>query len=260
MEISVLGSGSKGNSVFFRSERCQFLVDAGLSARQTKLRLAEIGMDGRDLDFILITHEHSDHISGVPRLVKLYEPRIFANNATFAAMGADDRVRKKHFAFDTGESFDVKDVNITPLPVSHNAADPVSFVIGSENVRCAVLTDLGYVSRGLLERLRGVDALFIESNYDTDMLMSGSYPLFLKRRISGLTGHLSNKAAADAIVKLEPKEDNYLFLNHLSENNNHPDIAYSCVREVMETRDIPANNLFVSDQKKVSPLLKLTPQ
>ena len=255
--MSILGSGSKGNSVFFKTPESCFLVDAGLSARQIQIRMGKIGQDPKNLDFILVTHEHTDHVRGIPRLVKLYGARVFANDGTF------DEMRKlfppgfSHHSFVTGESFAFRDLRITPLPVSHDAVEPVSFIIRSGKTKTALLTDSGFVSNTHLAHLQDLDILILEANHDMEMLMEGPYPHFLKRRICSLTGHLSNVDAAQAIAKTALKERTHIFLAHMSETNNHPDIAYSCVRETMEGESRSGQNLHISYQDKPTDLFQI---
>ncbi len=248
MKSCVLGSGSKGNSIFVKTRELKLLVDAGLSCRQLELRLKKIGQDPSDIDLILVTHEHSDHVGGISRFVKLHGPKVYANNGTLTAMKTEPHVKHNHIPFVTGQTFTIEDTEITPLPVSHNAADPVCFHIESNGKKLGILTDLGFVSNNLINTFNDLDVLFIESNYDPDILLGSRYPVFLKKRISGLSGHLSNASAAEAILKINPSPKTHLVLTHLSQNNNHPDIAYSCVRELMETNGISGKNLSVSSQ------------
>jgi phosphoribosyl 1,2-cyclic phosphodiesterase len=232
-------------------------VDAGLSARQIKLRMNEIGQDPRDLDFILVTHEHSDHIKGIARLVKLYGTKVMMNNKTYLASRGHLPEELKLLDFTTGKKFRFMDLLITPIPISHDAADPVSFIIRTGGIKAAVMTDLGFVSNELFRELKDLDIFILESNHDLDMLMGGSYPLFLKRRISSLTGHLSNTAAAEAIIKISPKERSHIFLAHISETNNHPDIAYSSVRELLEEKKALGSNLHLTYQNRPTALFQV---
>ena len=232
-------------------------MDAGLSARQIKLRMKEIGQDPKDLDFILVTHEHSDHIKGIARLVKLYGTKVMMNNKTYLASRTHIPEYVKVLDFTTGKKFRFMDVHITPMSISHDAADPVSFIIRTGDTKAAVITDLGFVSNELFRELENLDIFILESNHDMDMLMGGPYPLFLKRRISSLTGHLSNTAAAEVIIKISPKERSHIFLAHISETNNHPDIAYSSVRELLEENKAIANNLHLTYQDRPTALFQV---
>jgi len=233
MGFSVLGSGSKGNSILFSSPETTFLVDAGLSARQIKLRMNKVGKDPCQLDFVMVTHEHSDHVRGIPQLIKRYGIKIVANMATYRAMLPILRGSPEHISFITGEEFTMGDIRIRPLPISHDAVEPVSFIIRMGNLKMAVMTDLGFVPEELLHQLDDLDLFVLEANHDMDMLMGGPYPLFLKRRISSLTGHLSNSVAAETLLQTIPKTGSHVFLAHISETNNHPDFAFSSVRERM---------------------------
>jgi len=233
-----------------------FLVDAGLSGRQTKLRMNEIGQNPKNLDFILVTHEHTDHIKGIARLVKLYGTKVMMNDKTYLASRAHLPEEVKILAFTTGEKFRFMDLHSTPIAISHDAVDPVSFIIRTGGTKAAVMTDLGFISNELFRELNDLDIFILESNHDMDMLMGGPYPLFLKRRISSLTGHLSNTAAAEAIIKISPKERSHIFLAHISETNNHPDIAYSSVRELLEENKAMARNLHLTYQDRPTDLFQ----
>ena len=232
-------------------------MDAGLSARQIKKRMNEVGHDPKDLDYILVTHEHSDHVKGIPQLVKKYGIRIVSNIRTFNAIRSNFPSPPVHVPFETGLEFHIGGLDIIPASISHDAVDPVSYIIVAGDVKVAVITDLGFVSEELFEHLSGLDVLILEANHDMDMLMGGPYPLFLKKRICSLTGHLSNLIAADAILRTAPKKGSHILLAHISETNNHPDIAYSSVREKIALQHFDPGNLHLTYQDRPTELFQV---
>ena len=219
-----LGSGSRGNATCVRMGEALLLIDCGFSLRQTEIRLARLGVRPADLDAILVTHEHSDHASGVPALAARYGIPVFASHGTFksfapetlASMATRETVRG-------GQAFILKDVEIQPVTVPHDAREPVQFVFRHQDCRIGVISDLGCVTRHVLDQYQGCRGLLLESNHDREMLMRGSYPARLKQRIAGDLGHLSNEQAEEFLgVVAHP--DLRVVIGHVSEQNNHPDL------------------------------------
>jgi len=255
MQFSVLGSGSKGNSVLIREGATAILIDAGFSAREISRRLAAVNVDVAELSAILVTHEHSDHIRGVAVLSRQGRLPVFANAATFRAAGdrlADlDSCRE----FATGSSFVFQDLQIHPFSVSHDAADPVGFVIKNGSCTLGYCTDTGKISQLMLHRLTGCHGLILESNHDLEMLQNGSYPPFLKQRVRSNLGHLANGDTASMIQKLVHDSLQHVVLAHISEKNNRPEIACETVRRVL-----PANHrisVVTASQDQAGPLVTL---
>ena len=219
-----LGSGSRGNATCVRMGEALLLIDCGFSLRQTEIRLARLGVRPADLDAILVTHEHSDHASGVPALAARYGIPVFASHGTFksfapetlAGMATRETVRG-------GQAFTFKDVEIQPVTVPHDAREPVQFVFRHQDCRIGVISDLGCVTRHVLDQYQGCRGLLLESNHDREMLMRGSYPARLKQRIAGDLGHLSNEQA-EAFLGAVAHPDLRVVIGHVSEQNNHPDL------------------------------------
>jgi len=214
------------------SDSTQILIDAGINGRTIERALEEIGVWAGDIDAILITHEHSDHISGAGVLSRRFNIPIYANRLTWNAMAPyigkvrEDNIR----VFESNSSFAVGDLNITACRKAHDAADPVMYSVAHKGCKVSVVTDLGYVSRGLARCVLDSDLMVLESNHDVKMLKEGSYPYFLKRRILSDHGHLSNDAAGEFLVKISRlKACGMVFLGHLSENNNTPELALATV-------------------------------
>lgn len=227
-----LGSGSNGNSTLVRVGDTLLLVDAGFSARMITERLSSVGIAATDISAILVSHEHSDHVKGVPVLARKHRIPVWLTRGTYRRL-KDKNIPTIEFIHPHG-SFCIGDAKITPFPIPHDAAEPCQFMIGDGKKRFAIATDMGCVTPYVSEQLTGVDALLLEANYDDTMLATGSYPYALKSRIDGRYGHLSNDQCAILAASLEHPGLEKLFLGHLSENNNTPDSAFECVANRMK--------------------------
>ena len=232
VSVSVLASGSRGNATLVESSSARILVDAGISCRETFKRLKSVGRDPREISAVLITHEHSDHISGLATLAKKLKVPIFMTGATHLAWartvkdssGEPPQVAKLE-VFSPGRSFQVADITVMPFTIPHDAADPVGFTFRAEGTKVAVVTDLGYMPPSVRDHLRGCDVLMIESNHDLEMLRVGPYPWSVKQRVMSRVGHLSNESLAQFFAEYYDGGASYIVLAHLSEKNNHPEIA-----------------------------------
>ncbi|MCE5286057.1 MAG: MBL fold metallo-hydrolase [Pelosinus sp.] len=232
MQFHVLASGSTGNAVFLEMEGAKILVDAGISARRIKNALASIGTNVADLDGILITHEHRDHISGIATLTKKYRLPVYARAATWNAMYCRADIPAE-CCRELGDSLDIGSVKVEPFSISHDAADPVGFNLFQGEFKCSVATDLGFVTEGVKTALALSDVIVFESNHDVDMLKGGSYPWHLKKRIMSNRGHLSNYDAGWTLARLERKQHTQVFLAHMSQENNRPELAARTVSEIL---------------------------
>jgi phosphoribosyl 1,2-cyclic phosphodiesterase len=232
VSVSVLASGSRGNSTIVQSSSTRILVDAGISCRETFKRMRALGDDPRGLSAILITHEHSDHVYGLAVLAKKLRIPVFMTGATqqawARAMRDADGVRpqlEKFERFEAGRGFVVGDIEVKPFTIPHDAADPVGFTFRAEGIKVGVATDLGYIPPSVRDHLRGCDVLVMESNHDLEMLRGGPYPWSVKQRVMSRVGHLSNGALADFFSNDYDNKATFVVLAHLSEQNNHPEIA-----------------------------------
>ncbi len=224
VKVCVLASSSSGNSTFIRTERTRILVDAGLSRRDVLARLAAIEEQPECLDAILITHEHSDHVSGLVALARLLDIPIFITRLTAPAIPWEEYAPKLD-CFQAGATFSVGDIDVDSFTVPHDAIDPVGFCFRTEGIKIGVVTDLGYVPASVKFHLRGADLLVLESNHDLEMLKVGPYPWSVKQRVMGRKGHLSNDVVSDFIRYDLDSSISTLVLGHLSEHNNHPEIV-----------------------------------
>ena len=230
--VSVLASGSRGNSAIVESAGARILVDAGISCRETFKRLKSIGRDPREISAILITHEHSDHVYGLATLSKKLNVPVFMTGATHQAWARalrDDSGELPQIGkletFSSGRPFQVADITVTPFTIPHDAADPVGFTFRAEATKVAIVTDLGYMPPSVRDQLRGCDVLMVESNHDLEMLRIGPYPWSVKQRVMSRVGHLSNQSLAEFFAEHYDGGASYIVLAHISQENNHPEIA-----------------------------------
>ena len=220
----MLASSSSGNSTFIRTEKTRILVDAGLSKRDILARLAFIQEDAEKLDAILITHEHSDHVSGLVALARALNVPIFITRLTAPAIPWGEYTPRLD-CFQAGTTFSVGDIEIDSFTIPHDAIDPVGFCFRSQGIKVGLVTDLGYVTDSIKFHLRGAHLLVLESNHDLEMLKVGPYPWSVKQRVMGRKGHLSNDVVCDFIRADLDSSIDTLVLGHLSEHNNHPEIV-----------------------------------
>ncbi len=229
MRFSVLSSGSAANVTFVEAAGKRVLIDCGLSAKQTCVRLMQLGIDPESIDAIIVTHEHSDHIAGIPVLSRRMKLPVYANASTSGHI-SDPYGRER---FDTGVTFEIGDMRIHPFSIVHDAADPVGFAIEAEGLKLVYATDMGRVTPLVRDHVCGAHALILESNHDHDMLMSSAYPWDLKQRIASNYGHLSNDNSAALLAEVMHSQLLHVVLAHLSENCNTPDLALEVARRFL---------------------------
>ena len=243
MRFASLGSGSRGNATLVESGATRVLIDCGFSCVETERRLARLSLQATDLDAILVTHEHSDHISGVARFSRHYGIPVWMTAGTEAAHKGGELA--EWHCFSAHQCFEIGDLLIQPFPVPHDAREPCQFVFGDGVRRLGLLTDTGSVTPHIVTALDQLDALILECNHDPELLASGSYPWHLKQRVGGPLGHLSNQQAEDLLSKIDTGRLRYLIAAHLSEKNNRPYL----VRELLSA--VPAcrhAEILVADQ------------
>ncbi len=234
-----MASSSAGNSVFIATERTRVLVDAGLSRREITKRLAAIGEDVAHLTAILVTHEHSDHTSGLASLSRAREGKlpIYSTHGTgrYLEWGESPRTCE---TFQAGCGFSIGDFDVTSFTIPHDAADPVGFTLSAEGIKIAIVTDLGYVPDSLRFHLRNTDIVLLEANHDLEMLRVGPYPWSVKQRVMSRRGHLSNEVACAFIQDDLDSRVSTLILGHISEHNNHPELVRNLGGEALNGRTL----------------------
>ena len=265
MRMCSIASGSSGNCIYVGSEATHLLIDAGISGKRTEAGLEELGLTGRDLDGILITHEHADHISGLGVLARKYEIPLYATKGTIDALG---RMRNMGtidpelwVEVREDQRFTIKDLSINPMRISHDAAQPVAYRISYGSRRVAICTDLGEYNDYTVECLKGLDAILLEANHDVNMLQVGPYPYPLKQRILGSLGHLSNENSGRLLSRILHDGLKYISLGHLSQENNLPELAYETVRMEITLGENPYKaedfQIQVARRSEISPVMEL---
>ncbi|WLR50835.1 MBL fold metallo-hydrolase [Bacillus tianshenii] len=246
LHFSVLASGSSGNAFYIGTENQKLLVDAGLSGKQMEQLMKRVDINPKELNGILVTHEHSDHIKGLGILARRYNLPIYANEKTWNAMeghiGAVPTEQKFIFDMETVRSFG--DLDVESFGVSHDAAEPMFYVFHYEGKKISLVTDLGYVSERIKGTVKNSDALVFESNHDVGMLRMGRYPWNVKRRILSDVGHVSNEDAALALTDIIGDQTKRIYLAHLSKDNNMKDLARMSVAQVLEQRGFGPGEQF----------------
>lgn len=265
MRMCSIASGSSGNCIYVGSDATHLLIDVGISGKRTEAGLQELGLSGRDLDGIFITHEHSDHISGLKVLARKYEIPLYATGGTIDAI----RKTKNGGEIDSelwvevkeDQRFTLKDLTVYPMRISHDASQPVAYRISYGSQRVAVCTDLGEYNDYTVECLKGLDAILLEANHDVNMLQVGPYPYHLKQRILGKRGHLSNENSGRLLSRILHNGLKYISLGHLSQENNLPELAYEAVRMEITMGDNPYSaedfQIQVARRSEISPVMEI---
>ncbi|HLB34693.1 MAG: hypothetical protein A3F67_02170 [Verrucomicrobia bacterium RIFCSPHIGHO2_12_FULL_41_10] len=255
-EITILASGSSGNATLVRSEGATLLVDAGLSAKQLRERLALCGVTPEEISGVLVTHEHGDHVKGLPQWCKQYSTPIYCNRHTAAILRSKIGDYHGWKIFETGAEFFLGSLSIKSFSIPHDAVDPVGFVLREHQRSFGFLTDLGHATTLVLESLRNVQSLLIEANYDEELLQKDTKrPWAIKQRISSRHGHLSNNAAAELLEKLLHPELSHVALGHLSADCNRAELALYAIGQII--KDHPSIQYWCATPDKISPTIVL---
>jgi phosphoribosyl 1,2-cyclic phosphodiesterase len=235
MRIASLGSGSKGNGTLVDDGATCVLIDLGFSVKETVVRLRRLDLEPADVDAILVTHEHADHIHGVAAFARKFGIRVYLTPGTYQhkKMGALPAMTK----INCHQPFTINSLQINPIPVPHDAKEPCQYLVSSGGVTIGVLTDLGHVTPHVEVSYGECDALLLECNHDTEMLKEGPYPYPLKQRVGGDYGHLNNRQAAGLVAKINLARLRCLVISHISEQNNHPDLAQAAIENELEAWD-----------------------
>lgn len=240
MEIFSLKSGSRGNAALLYSEKNKILVDCGASGKAVTEALSELDVKPGELDGIVVTHEHIDHVSGIGVMMRRYGVPVWATSGTWRAMhGSLGKIDEGLIrTFEAEDTFEIGKIGICPFSIPHDAADPVGYSFCSGEEKISVATDIGELKKDLFEAVKGSKTVILEANHDVNMLEIGSYPMQLKRRIRGKFGHLSNDEAGKAAEFLVRLGTENILLGHLSEENNYPELALQTVACALGEADI----------------------
>ena len=264
MRLLSIASGSSGNCIYVGSEDTHILIDAGISGKRVEAGLNSIGLAAADLDAVFITHEHIDHVGGLGVLARKCAVPIYATRGTIEGIRGIKSVgvinEELYHVIDSKETCQLGKLLIMPFAISHDANEPVAYRINADEKSLGIVTDLGIVTEDILAGFQDMDALFIEANHDERMLQVGPYPYYLKKRILGKKGHLSNESSGKFLNGLLNERLKYIMLGHLSHENNLPELAFEAVRLEIEMGDNPYRaadfNIRIAKRCEPSPLIE----
>ena len=243
MDFFSVASGSSGNCICLGSDQCHVMIDAGISGKRIEEGMNTYDYTTSDMDGVLITHEHSDHIQGLGVVARKYGLPIYATKGTADAILQSSSVGKidpsLFHVIEAGKTFFIGNLEIYPMSISHDAADPVAYLVSDGRHRVGVVTDLGYYDADIVSHMEGLDALLLEANHDIHMLQVGAYPYPLKQRILGERGHLSNETSGKLLGQILHDGMQHILLGHLSKENNYDELAYETVRLEISLGDNP---------------------
>lgn len=253
MKLCSISSGSDGNCIYIGNKETNLLVDAGISGKKIETGLKDIDVDPEKIDAIFLTHEHTDHVAGVGVMARRYGIPVYSTVETIYAMLHTKKVGRiseelLHYV-KPDEKVTIKDVEITPFSISHDAANPVAYTFQGDGQKIGIATDLGTYDEYVVTHLQDSNLLLLEANHDVNMLQVGSYPYMLKQRILGSKGHLSNMVSASLLCKLLHEKLQHVILGHLSKDNNYPDLAYETVKCELEGNGYVCRDNFLSIAK-----------
>lgn len=265
MDFFSVASGSSGNCICLGSDQCHVMIDAGISGKRIEEGMNTYDYTTSDMDGVLITHEHSDHIQGLGVVARKYGLPIYATKGTADAILQSSSVGKidpsLFHVIEADKTFFIGNLEIYPMSISHDAADPVAYLVSDGRHRVGVVTDLGYYDADIVSHMEGLDALLLEANHDIHMLQVGAYPYPLKQRILGERGHLSNETSGQLLGQILHDGMQHILLGHLSKENNYDELAYETVRLEISLGDNPYRGndfpIEVAKRDRPSSLIRL---
>lgn len=256
--FQVLASGSRGNAILVCSPRTRILVDAGLSAKELVRRMDRTPVCARQLDALLVSHEHRDHVNGAGVLSRRFHLPVYLTPGTFDHLPSQVGLPAQTELFEPGAPFIIGDLRICSFTIPHDAHEPVGFVIEHESTRLGVCTDLGVATQLVKTRLRGCHGLIVEANHDLERLLNGPYPWHLKQRIRSRHGHLSNADTCELLESLHHSEMQCVVFAHLSETNNHPDLVIESATRLFRSPEWDGVQIKVGKQDDITPGTELS--
>ena len=254
MKICNLASGSEGNVTYVETANHKILLDLGTTVKYIKEKLSELSIALEDIDYVLITHVHNDHIKALPNFIKKYNPTICVSPQMFSEI-EDLKYYDKVLLYD--DKIELDDTTIDIIKTSHDTSDSRSFIIKSDNKSVVYMTDTGFINTKYFKKLSNLDVYLFESNHDIEMLLHGPYPKWLKDRVIGPYGHLSNKDSSIYLAKIIGPNTKKILLTHLSEKNNTPEVALETINNTFKEYDIDFTNISCAQQNDRSEVIEI---
>ena len=255
MKICVLASGSEGNSTYIETDNHRILIDIGTNIKYLSTKLAELDVTLNEIDIVLISHAHDDHVKALTNLIKKYDPTIYMSKIMLSEL--NDAIKEYENISFFDEDFFIDNVKIELIKTSHDTKDSRGFIITYNDKSVVYITDTGYLNQKFFNKLKNKNVYLFESNHDIEMLINGRYPKWLKDRVAGPYGHLCNKDASVYLTKLIGKDTKKIILMHLSQHNNTEEIALSTIYEVFKEYNIDFDNISCARQKEKSEVIEL---
>ena len=248
LQISVLASGSKGNCVFVKTDSNNILIDLGTTSLYAEKKLKELNIDPENIDSILITHTHVDHVAGLKVFLKKYNPTVYLSKKMYNEL--QETITMNNYVLIEDESFYLNDIRVDVIKTSHDASDSNAYLFTRNDKKVCYITDTGYINRKYFKLLDNCNIYIMESNHDIEILMNGKYPYHLKQRILSDKGHLSNTDCAYYLSKFAGENTSCVILTHLSEENNDPELALKTLKDKLDEKNKKIPNLVISKQKE----------
>ena len=255
MKVAVLSSGSRGNSVLIQTKNTKVLIDLGVSKSYIEEKLSEINVDPKEIDAVLITHTHVDHIQGLKTFLKKYHPKLYVNKIILSLLHEylDDF---DYELYDTDKII-IKDINVDVIKTSHDVKGSVGFILTNNDKSVVYITDTGYINQKYFKILKNHNMYILESNHDVEMLMNGKYPYHLKKRIIGDKGHLSNVDSAYYLTKFIGNNTKTIILAHLSDENNTYEKALETLKDALKVKKNNIKKIIIAKQKQRTELIEV---
>lgn len=254
MKVCVLASGSKGNCTYIETDEVKLLIDIGTTSLYAERKLKEIGVDPKEIDGILVTHTHTDHISGIRVFIKKYQTKLYLTSKIYEELNLLFPIYQYEIV---KENLNLKDIMVEIFKTSHDAPDSNGYILSSQGASVVYITDTGYINIKNHNKLRNKDLYVIESNHDVEMLMNGSYPYNVKQRILGDNGHLSNRDCSSYITKFMGDKTKNIILIHLSEENNTPEKAMEALNDALEKKQKEIDHIYIASQTERTELIEV---